>query len=477
MAIASYSLGNPEDCFKQANEVIEHATTFEDKFMAYCVYIKLLGVASTDRAIEKLLYLLPFVGETIDPNAITQQLALDELMSLKQTLGGNQKDILLQLSPMTDSRILMSMKLMGLLVLYSSQQKAFLSGYLATRMIRISLQYGQCDDTVYAMSVFCSSLVYTVNDMDEAYSLAQIALSLMKNYNANQLIPRVYGLIYGTVVTIRDTQQSTLAPLLSACHLAFNRGIHEHAVLNTLIYVRQSLFGGKCIPALLDELASLTQKHVSASLVFVPCCLQNLIQNPCLLVQEKLSQISVIKHFLAPTYNSLSVLSGIVLDEPAVLAEYAKEPTDDIIVDVIAQNELVYVRACVATVLFESIILRDFAKASEVVLNYSQFFEVTAVLELNLYFMAGLVSLHMARQTRESCWKEKGTKMLASYENWSRSNPSNYAHKYLLLKAEYHQLMGETDAAIEAYEASINSARTYQFIQDEAIACEGRFYF
>jgi ATP-dependent RNA helicase DDX31/DBP7 len=172
---------------------------------------------------------------------------------------------------------------MGLLVLYSSQQKAFLSGYLATRMIRISLQYGQCEDTVYAMSVFCSSLVYTVNDMDEAYSLAQIALSLMKNYNVNQLIPRVYGLIYGTVVTIRDTQQSTLAPLLSACHLAFNRGIHEHAVLNTLIYVRQSLFGGKCITVLLDELASLTQKHVSASLVFVSCCLQNLIQNPCLL--------------------------------------------------------------------------------------------------------------------------------------------------------------------------------------------------
>jgi hypothetical protein len=106
------------------------------------------------------------------------------------------------------------------------------------------------------------------------------------------------------------------------------------------------------------------------------------------------------------------------------------------------------------------------------ILNYSQFFEITASLELNLFFMAGLVSLHMARTTRESHWIEKSKTLLSAYENWSMSNPQNYEHKYLLLKAEYHQLQNETEAAVEAYQSSINSARINKFLQHEAIACE-----
>lgn len=188
--------------------------------------------------------------------------------------------------------------------------------------------------------------------------------------------------------------------------------------------------------------------------------------------QKKLNQLSIIVHFLAPTYNSISILSGIVRDEPKILADYAKDPTEDIIAGAIAQNELVFVRASVGVVMFESIILRDFTKASEIILKYSQFFEVTAAIEMNLFFMAGLVLFHMARLTRESHWIDKSNKMLKAYENWSASNPSNHEHKYLLLKAEFHQLNNETDAAIAAYQDSIDSAHANQFIQHEAIACE-----
>ena len=264
MAVASYSLGNPDECLAHANQVFEHAATFEDKFMAYCVFIKLLGEESHERAIEKLIYLLPFVWEPVDPNAITQSMALDEMISLKEALAGNQKAVFLQPNRMTDNRMLMAMKLLGLLVLYSSQQKAFLSGYLATRMIRMSMQYGNCEDTVYALSVFSSSLCYTVNHVDEAYSLAQVALAMTKSHNTDHLIPRVYGLLYGTVLSMKDPLQSTLAPLSKACHLAFSQGVHDHTVLNTLVYVRRCLYSGKDLPTLMDELASLTEKHVSS---------------------------------------------------------------------------------------------------------------------------------------------------------------------------------------------------------------------
>jgi hypothetical protein len=164
------------------------------------------------------------------------------------------------------------------------------------------------------------------------------------------------------------------------------------------------------------------------------------------------------------------MLSGIILDDQKILLQYANETPDDFVAA--ALDDFILVRAAVNVKMFECIMLRDFTKASEMTLNYSHFFEQVAPFEVNLYFMAGLVWLHMARTTRESSWIERGTKMLAAYENWSIVNRSDNEHKYLLLKAEYHQFKGETVAAIEAYQASINSAHSNQFIFHEAIACE-----
>ena len=261
MAVANYSLGNLEECFAQANEVFDKAKVFEDKFLAYIVYIKVVGSQSADAAIEKLVFLLPVVGEPIDLNAISQQMAVDEMMTLKEALSGNRKDIMLQLSPITDKSVLMTMKLMALLLLFISQKETYLSGYLASRMIQISLKYGQCEDTLYAMATFSSSFI--VNDLDEAYALANLTLSMMQFYKVNQLIPRLYGHIYGNVLSIKNTVQSTLNPLSNACHLAFSRGLHEHAIPNTLAYILKTIESGKKLSFLIDELVLLTEKHVS----------------------------------------------------------------------------------------------------------------------------------------------------------------------------------------------------------------------
>ncbi|KAL7518412.1 hypothetical protein ACHAWX_003243, partial [Stephanocyclus meneghinianus] len=419
LAKSSYSLGHYQECFAQVNQVLENATTFENKFVSYCLYINLLGVESIDSALEKLYYLLPLAGEPIDTNVISYQLAIDEMMALKQELSGNQMDMLLSLPSITDCRRLMSMKLLGLLILYSSQQKSFLGGYLAARMIRLSLQYGQCEDSVYAMSVFSSSLVYMVNEIDEAYALAQVTL----NYNTNRLIPRVYALIYGIVLSTKDMIYSTLGPLSSACQLAFSHGVHEHAIINTLIYVTTCLYGGEKLPVLIKELVLLAEQH------------------------QKINQINIIIHFLGPMYKTVSELSGVILNESDILSSYAST-TNDFVNAAIAHNELVFVRIAVGIVLFESVIIRDFAKAADLIIKYSNFFEILnnghkVAFEYNHFFVAGLVSFHMAREIRDSHWIEKGTNALAAYENWVLSNRLNYEHKYFLLKAECHHLHGE----------------------------------
>ncbi len=150
-----------------------------------------------------------------------------------------------------------------MLVLYYNQQANFISGYLACKMIRISMQYGHCDDTVFALAIYSSVLINRLDDIDEGYALARTALSLMELYDANRLIPRVYGIIHGTVLVAKESLQSLLDPLLRACRISYSHGDFEHSDNNVITYVLRSCAAGKKIPLVLNELNAFAHQHVS----------------------------------------------------------------------------------------------------------------------------------------------------------------------------------------------------------------------
>ena len=98
-------------------------------------------------------------------------------------------------------------------------------------MIRILLQFGHCEDTVYAVSVFSGILTNRLHDVEEGCALAHTALALMKNYNSSQLIPRWYGILCGRVLVSKEPIQSLLDPLLGVPAVLPERvlrGLREH---------------------------------------------------------------------------------------------------------------------------------------------------------------------------------------------------------------------------------------------------------
>ncbi|MGD1700291.1 ATP-binding protein [Dapis sp. BLCC M229] len=62
---------------------------------------------------------------------------------------------------------------------------------------------------------------------------------------------------------------------------------------------------------------------------------------------------------------------------------------------------------------------------------------------------------------------------------WSVEAPMNFQHKYDLIKAEKHRLLGERMAAMEIYDRAIAGAKKNEYIQEEALANElaAKFYF
>lgn len=273
-AAANYSGGRHDQVAIQTNTIFSMARSFEDKFKSYCLYINVLAIGNIEKAKEQIYHLLKSLGEDVNPNTINAPMAMVDFSSLKQMLGGARKDILLQLPPMTDRNKLMAMKLMAMLVLYYNQQMTHLSGYFSCKMIRMSIQHGHCEDTVFALSVFACSTMNFLGDTQEASSLAKCALSMLRLYDSVQLVPRIYSRIYGAVLCFTQPMATTLPPILKACRISFARGTSEQTIFNTTIYVTRSLQCGKKIPLMLDEVKAFALKHVSSffHVFFCVCC-------------------------------------------------------------------------------------------------------------------------------------------------------------------------------------------------------------
>ena len=72
LALANYSDGRYDQVVTQVNKVLENARSFEDKFKSYCVFINVLAIESIERAEEKIVYLLKYLGENIDLTTINR---------------------------------------------------------------------------------------------------------------------------------------------------------------------------------------------------------------------------------------------------------------------------------------------------------------------------------------------------------------------------------------------------------------------
>jgi len=187
--------------------------------------------------------------------------------------------------------------------------------------------------------------------------------------------------------------------------------------------------------------------------------------------------MSILQLFLAPTYKFLSALSGVTMDASELLTQLSAACNDDIVEAAKVKNENLFVQAAISLTIVEAFYMRDFVKASQVILNNPECFQSIhekqmKITEFETNFHVGLISFHMARETREAHWMEKATIVLATFEKWSKMNKWNFESQYLILKAELHHTKGETNAAVQTYDLAAEAAQKHRFIHLVALACE-----
>lgn len=188
----------------------------------------------------------------------------------------------------------------------------------------------------------------------------------------------------------------------------------------------------------------------------------------------------MLQFYLAPLYNLLLTLIDSSANGSTELSKF--RDNEENLRASLDQGLLSQAHCVISYMTVDAFLTRDMKKAARLSDTYREHFRKNDApspqyTEYYNYFYDGLISFFFARTTGEECWRKRGDEVYHQMENWSRHSVWNFENNLLLLKAERHNTLQEPNAAIEAYEASIESARKHRFIHEEAIACELAAYF
>ena len=151
------------------------------------------------RAIEESLNALERLGEPLDLSNLNSDRVRDELMKQKEQFSGERQKNFLSTNLLVDCNKVRAMKIMASLIGYYHQTKPIHSAFVSCQMMEMSMNHGQCEDSVHAAVAFAIALVSALGDIDEGSAWGHTALSLMNLYNKKILIPSIHAGIFGIV--------------------------------------------------------------------------------------------------------------------------------------------------------------------------------------------------------------------------------------------------------------------------------------
>jgi len=192
--------GNLDRLKNRIDSVFEHAKDFSDKFKTHCVWIKLLSMTDLKRAIDESLNALDQLGEPLDLANVNYKMMLEEMESLKEKFSGKRKQRELSMQPMSDCNKMKAMMVMASLVVCYHHLASYLVAYVSCQMIRMTMAYGRCEQSVFCVATFACALVNHLHDIDEGSPWGKLALSLLNMHdNKDVLIPSIYPPLYSMV--------------------------------------------------------------------------------------------------------------------------------------------------------------------------------------------------------------------------------------------------------------------------------------
>ncbi|HAZ47327.1 MAG TPA: serine/threonine protein kinase [Cyanobacteria bacterium UBA11369] len=432
-----------------AKTLLDQVKVYEVKIQAYMAQTRGLDAVKTGLQVLKLLGIN--FPENPQPSDIQQA-----MVETRANLGSRQIEDLINLPPMTDPEKLAAMQILSSLSSATYISAPQMYPLTVCQRVNLSLQYGNAAWSAFAYATYGLIMCGVVGDIEFGYQFGRLALTVASQFNVKEIKPKTFFIFGGMVAHWKEPVRKTLKPLLESYQIGLETGDLEYAAYSACYACHHLYFAGAELTELEEEMASYSH------------ALKQLKQIASFNYNEIFRQ--AVLNLLGESENRC-LLVGEAYDEEELLSQHL-EGND--------RNGLhyLYLNKLILCYLFGELpqAVQNAAKAEEYIDS------AIALLCVPLFhFYDSLVQLAILTDPSTSDRErilEKVTQNQQKIKTWAERAPMNHLHKFYLVEAERHRVLGENVQAMDDYDLAIKAAKENEYVNEEALANElaAKFY-
>jgi len=428
--------GHLEAVPSRINDILSNAKSFDDTLNSQVLMAKYL--ASQEQyasATEGVLSILSHLGEFF-PSDINESQLGKEIKASQAILKDITKEKVLRIASMTDSNKLKAMKFMTLLHSFSNFASPLLAHLLSCRMIQLTFESGFCENSILGLGFISHSLWHYSDDIQLASQVGRIAEALIHEHrNEHSLRARV------TQSTL--SHKCIVDPFQATCDYC-QIGSNSARIVGT--YSIGAFYCSPHLPTLQKILVKLLHEMANHKRIGT--------------LHSTMSYFDACTDLIGND-RSFNIDARIEMKTNEELYHTAEQSQNSFLMHHTILNEM-----------HVHFYFREYLPVANLAMKYQTSTGAKRCLDCLHIFYEGMSALCLARDTKQTKWRDLGKKSIEAMAHLVQLSTWNFGHKYDLLQAELHYLDDRHDLAERSYQDSIRSARNHKFIQEEALACE-----
>ena len=452
-ADAAYLSGDFERQAQLAEIILENARTLLDKVKTYLIQGQVY--LSQHKQIETLNMMLSIMKQLgiafpDQPNEKDIEFYLQETQLAWE---GRSIDSLSDLPMMTEKTSQAIMQILSLILAPAYEVAPELFMLFVCKQVHLAINYGNNYDSAYSYAAYGM----IVGEIETGYQFGQLALRVLEKLNAKKLKAKVYDVVEGCLNHWKIHIRKGLKHLQEGYQTGLEVGDLEAAGFCALQYDAHSYYSGRELDTLEREMASYTDVFRQLK--------QEIVVN-----YNEIYRQAVLN--LLEQSESPYCLIGEAYNEEKMMPIHQE------------QNDLFAPYCLYVQKVFISYLFQEYRKTiAYVTIAEVPYVVPNAVMGGTVLFylcdsLARLAVYSEVEEEEQQAYLDRVGTNQEKMQNWATHAPMNHRHKFDLVEAERHRVLGEHIEAMDYYDRAIAGAKENEYIQEEALANEvaARFY-
>ncbi|MEG4214476.1 AAA family ATPase [Microcoleus sp. Pol14C6] len=453
---AAYLNADLEVMEQMAAQVLQNAQTILDKIKIYEILIA--AQTAQGKMLEAIAVGRDALGQLgvelfTEPDKATIGKALQALAG---QLQDRQIEQLFDLPVMTDLQTRAAMQLLRMLCAPIFQAMPSLTPLVSSTMVSLSLSFGNAPASTVGYAMHGMVLCGFLGEVETGYRFGKLALSLLDRFNVPEFKSMILFVFGCFIQHHQESLLATVTTLKDGYTAGMETGDFLWAGYNIHIYFSANFWGGVELETWEPELADYSTaldlvNHYAA--------------------QDSLDRMRQTVQNLTECVSQPDCLIGTAYDETVMIRQYYQN------------NQFT---ALVFIYINKLLLAYSFGNYSAAIYHITPVKSYLIAISGNVlvpifHFYAALTYLALFHTQIET----EQAEILALVENhqttlqqWAQNAPMNHLHKWYLVEAERHRVLGNKSEAIEMYDRAIAGAKQNLFLNEEALANElaAKFY-